>query len=327
MLFASLCKHCYLSMDFKLDNIGNKLKNGLGKAITYFILLSCMAVLVIYAVQRFGGDYAEQKIQEQLERSGLAPVVHYESVHLDPFTLTPSLENVSFGNEYSPWLRFARISLNSYPINYPDLDVDFWIQESPIDSLSRDTRRLMRAAGIETLLGKGSFTSKVEGNKVSSSFKLDIKDIGKLAWASDISLLNKNIAMDNLRSDVLASFALGQPEALPIIYGDAIEVHSLEVEYEESGLIAHLVPKSTITLDSRENQLNGIKYASQALGLAPANSEEAEHIANTLLTFLQKPEKLNLTLSPTSAISLKEIALMVNEGKLYKDSKMELSNK
>lgn len=310
-----------------MNNIGSKLKSGLGKAVTYFILLSCFAVLLIYLVQRFGGDYAEQKIQEQLELSGLAPFVHYESVHLDPFTLTPSLENVSFGNEYSPWLRFARISLNSYPIKYPDLDVDFWIQESPIDSLSRDTRNLMRAAGIETLLGKGSFTSKVEGNKVSSSFALDIKDIGKLAWASDISVLDKTIAMDNLRSDVIASFALGQPEALPIIYGDAIEVHSLKVEYEESGLIAHLVPKSAISRDSNENQLNGLKYMSQALGLAPANSKEAEQIAETLLTFLKQPEKLNLTLSPSSAISLKELALLANEGTLYKDSKMELSNK
>lgn len=308
-------------------NISTKLKNGLVKAVTYFILLSCVAIFVVYAVQRFGGNYAEQKIQEQLELSGLAPFVHYESVHLDPFTLTPSLENVSFGNEYSPWLKFARISFNSYPINYPDLDVDFWIQESPIDSLSRDTRNLMRAAGIETLLGKGSFTSKIEGNKVSSNFTLDIKDIGKLAWASDINILDQNIAMDNLRSDVLASFALGQPEALPIIYGDAIEVHSLKVEYEESGLIAHLIPKLAISRDSSESQLNGIKYASQALGLAPADSKEAEQIAETLLTFLKQPEQLSLTMSPSSAISLKELALLANQGSLYKDSKMELSNK
>lgn len=307
-------------------NISTKLKNGLGKAVTYLILISCLAVLIIYAVQRFGGNYAEQKIQEQLELSGLAPFVHYESVHLDPFTLTPSLENVSFGNEYSPWLKFARISLNSYPINYPDLDVDFWIQESPIDSLSRDTRNLMRVAGIETLLGKGSFSSKIEGNKVSSSFTLDIKDIGKLVWASDISVLDKTIAMDNLRSDVLASFALGQPEALPIIYGDAVEIHSLKVQYEESGLIAHLVAKSLISNDSNENQLNGLKYASQALGLAPASSKEAEQIAETLLAFLKQPEKLNLTLSPPSAINLKEMALLANEGRLYKDSNMMVSN-
>lgn len=312
-------------MDLKL-NISTKLLNGLGKAVTYSILLSCMAIFVIYLVQRFGTQYAEDKIQEQLDLSGLAPFVHYESVHLNPFTLTPSLENVSFGNENAPWLRFARISFNSYPIKYPDLDVDFWIQESPIDSLSRDTRHLMRAGGIETLLGKGFFTSEVEGEKVSSQFKLDIKDIGKLDLSSKISVLDHSIVMSDLRSDVIASFALGQPDALPIIYGSAIELRSLEVKFEESGLIAHLFPKSAILRDSQEDQLNGLRYASQALGLASADSKEAKYIAKTLLAFLMQPEKLNLTMQPSSALSLKELALMMNEGTLYKDSNMTLSN-
>ncbi|QUX90683.1 hypothetical protein CYL31_04375 [Marinomonas sp. A3A] len=308
------------------NNIVTKLQSGLGRALTYFILLSCLAILVLYLVQRFGTQYAEDKIQEQLNQSGLAPFVHYESIHLDPFTLTPSLENVSFGNENSPWLRFARISLNSYPIKYPDLDVDFWIQKSPIDSLSRETRGLMRAAGVDTLLGKGSFTSKVEGENVSSHFKLDIKDLGKLDLTSKINLLDNSIVMSDLRSDVLASFALGQPEALPIIYGDAIELHSLDVKYEESGLISHLFPPSVILQDSPENQLNRLENICQALGLAPADSEEAEHIAETLLAFLKQPKKLSLTLSPSSAISLKELALLASEGMLYKDSKMTLSN-
>ena len=311
-------------MDLKL-NISTKLLNGLGKAVTYSILLSCMAIFVIYLVQRFGAQYAEEKIQEQLEHSGLKPFIHYESVHLNPFTLTPSLENVSFGNENAPWLRFARVSFNSYPIKYPNLDVDFWIQESPIDSLSRDTRHLMRGVGIDTLLGKGSFTSKVEGEKVSSQFKLDIKDIGKLDLSSKINILDHSIIMSDLRSDVIASFALGQPEALPIIYGNAIELHSLEMKYEESGLIAHLFPKSAILRDSRASQLNGLKYASQALRFAPADSKEANNIAEILLAFLMQPEKLNLVMQPASALTLKELTLMTNEGTLYKDSKMTLS--
>jgi hypothetical protein len=308
------------------NNIVTKLQSGLGKALTYFILLSCLAILVLYLVQRFGTQYAEDKIQEQLNQSGLAPFVHYESIHLDPFTLTPSLENVSFGNENAPWLRFARISFNSYPIKYPDLDVDFWIQESPIDSLSRDTRRLMRAAGVDTLLGKGSFTSKVKDEKVSSQFKLDIKDIGKLDLSSKINVLDHDIVMSDLRSDVLASFALGQPEALLIIYGDAIELHSLNVKYEESGLISHLFPQSAVLRDSPENQSNSLRYASQALGLATADSKEAEHIAKTLLAFLVQPKKLSVSIQPSSALSLKELALMANEDTLYKDSKMTLSN-
>lgn len=312
-------------MDLKL-NISPKLQNILGKAITYFILLSCAAIFIVYLVQHFGAQYAEKKIQEQLELSGLAPFVHYESIHLDPFTLTPSLENVSFGNEYSPWLRFARISLNSYPIKYPDLDIDFWIKESPIGSLSRDTRRLMNAANIDTLLGKGSFTSKIDNENVTSQFKLDIKDVGKLSLFSNISLLDKTITMSNFRSDMLASLAMGQPEALPIIYGDAIELHSIKIKFVESGLAEHLFAQSDLLHKSSTIQLKELKYASQALGLAAEDSKEAKHIAETLMAFLKQPQQLSLAISPSSAISLKELALMARQNTLYKDSTMTLSN-
>ena len=65
---------------------------------------------------------------------------------------------------------------------------------------------------------------------------------------------------------------------------------------------------------------------SQALGLAPADSEEAKHVAETLLMFFMQPEKLSLTMQPSSALSLKELVLMANKGTLYKDSKMTLLN-
>lgn len=304
----------------------NKFQALLGKAVSYFILLSCLAILMIYLVQRFGGDYAEQKIKEQLERSGLAPFVHYENIHLDPFTLTPSLENVIVGDQSAPWLRFARISLNNYLINYPNLSVDFWIQESPINSLSRDTGRLMRAAGIDTLLGKGSFSSNVDGESVTSQFKLDIKDLGKLTVASHINLLDQAIDMADLRADILASLALGQPEALAIIYGDAIELNSLNVQYQDTGLFTHLFPHSTMSQDSQNSHLTGLKFASQAFGLAPADSSEADHIAKTVLTFLNNPNQLSLSMSPSPAMSLKKLTLLANEGSLYQDTTMRIAN-
>ena len=308
------------------NNTITKLQAGLGKAVTYFILLSCLAIFAIYLIQRFGTSYAEEKIQEQLTQSGLAPFVHYESIHLDPFTLTPSLENISFGNENAPWLRFARISFNSYPINYPDLNVDFWIKESPINSLSRETRHIMRAMGIDTLLGKGSFSSNVEGENVSSQFKLDIKDIGKFDVSSKVDILDRSIDMSDLRSDILASFALGQPEALPIIYGDAIELHALDMRFAESGLFAHLFPQASSLQGQEEQILLELKQFSQTLGLAPANSTEATVIAKTLQAFLKQPEQLTLNLSPSSPISLKELTLMASQDTLYKDSNMKLSN-
>lgn len=298
----------------------------LAKALTALILLSCLAIFALYLVQRYGAQYAEHKIQEQLELSGLTPFVHYESIHFDPFTLTPSLENVRFGADSAPWLRFARISLNQYPIKYPDLDVDFWIQRSPIDSVSHDVKRWMRAAGIETLLGKGSFSSKAEGENVSTQFKLDIKDVGKISLSSNINLLDQTINMPELRSDIIASFALGQPEAILIMYGEAIELGSLEVTYTEFGLINHLFPQSAIVQESKQTQLDLLAFKSQALGLASADSKEAKQIADAIRAFLNKPETLTLSLSPSSPISVKELALSTSEERLYQNSNMKITN-
>jgi hypothetical protein len=298
----------------------------LAKAFTALILLSCLAIFALYLVQRYGAQYAEHKIQEQLEHSGLTSFVHYESIHFDPFTLTPSLEDVRFGADSAPWLRFARISLNQYPIKYPDLDVDFWIQRSPIDSVSRDMRQWMRAAGIDTLLGKGSFSSKTEGEKVLSQFKLDIKDVGKISLSSNINLLDQTINMPELRSDIIASFALGQPEAILIMYGEAIRLRSLDVAYTESGLINHLFPQFAILSESKQTQLDFLAFKSQALGLAAADSKEAKQIASAIWAFLSKPETLTLSLSPSSPISVKELALSTSEERLYKDSNMTITN-
>ncbi|AWX99700.1 hypothetical protein A8139_06570 [Marinomonas primoryensis] len=303
-------------------NIATKL----AKALTALILLSCLAIFVLYLIQRYGAQYAEHKIQEQLEHSGLTSFVHYESIHFDPFTLTPSLENVRFGADSWPWLRFARISLNQYPIKYPDLDMDFWIQESPIASVSGDTRRWMRAAGIETLLGKGSFSSKAEGEKVLSQFKLDIKDVGEISLSSNINLLDQTINLPELRSDLLASFALGQPEAMLIMYGKAIELRSLDMTYQDAGLIHHLFPQPAILQESKQSQLDYLTFRSQALGLAAVDSKEAKQIASAIWAFLNKPEKLTLSLSPSSPINLKALALSASEERLYKDSNMTITN-
>jgi len=298
----------------------------LAKVLTAFILLSCATILAIYSIQHFGAKYAEHKIQQQLERSGLAPFVHYESVHFDPLTMTPSLENVRFGVKSAPWIRFTRISFNAYPLKSPDLNVDFWIQQSPINNVSRDTRRWMRAAGIETLLGKGSFSSTFDGEEVSSQFKLDIKDVGKLSLLSNINLLDQSINLPELRSDILASFALGQPEAMLIMYGDNIELRSLKLTYQESGLINHLFAQSAIMQAPEQIQRDNLALASHTLGFAAADSKEAKQITDSLLVFLMKPEQLTLSLSPSSPISLKELVLLVNEGSLYKNSNMTISN-
>ena len=306
--------------------------NKVGLLISFFVLFSC-TVISIYAIKHYGTQYAEQKIQEQLQYSGLAPFVHYQGIHFNPFTLTPSLEEVSFGYENAPWLRFARISFNGYPLTHPSLDVDFWIKESPASSLSRDTRQWMLAAGIDTLLGKGSLLSNVNGDQVSSQFELNIKDLGIVSLSSHIEVLDKNLSMSELRTDLLASVAMGQPEGIFIIHGDTVEISNLDISYKDTGLMTHLLPK---TPTENNELLTKIQSNSQNLGLTKAGSKEADQITNAIMFFLQAfqypsttkestNKKLHLSMSPIKPLSLKELALMAHDDSLYQGSNMSIS--
>lgn len=286
-------------------------------------MVMCFAVFGIYAIQHFGTKYAQQKISDQLIQSGLVDLVQYESVNFDPFTFTPSIDNVSVGIESAPWLQFARITFNNFTLNYPDLDIDFWIKKSAASDLSRDTGRLIRAAGIETLIGKGSFTSVINGEQISSHFKLNIKDVGIMNVASEVNLLDHNIVMSEFRTDLLASLALGQPEAIFIIYGETLELRSLNIEYKDTGLISNWPPELSRPTNNLRNIL---KSNSQALGLTTENAPNAEQIADTIIGFLQKPNQLRLTLLPPSPINLKELTLLSGDNNLYKGSNMRISH-
>lgn len=302
-----------------------------------FFVIFCLTVLGLYAIKYFGTQYTEEALQKQLEDAGLTPFVHYQTVHFNPFTLTPSIEEVSFGLENSPWLQFSRISLNSYPLTYPDLDVDFWIKDSPTESLSYDTRRLLKAAGITTLLGKGSLSSKINEDQVTSQFKLDIKDLGVLSTSSHIRLLNNQLSMHEIRTDLLASIAMGQPLGLFFIHGEALEINDLDIRYQDSGLVTRLIPKTPKSQQEENQQANLLKFISQSLGVAKANSVEADEIANALSDFLKPSQdqslntqankkQLRLQMSPSKPLSLQELALMAHETRLYKDSNMRLTH-
>ena len=316
--------------------IANIKDKKVGILVSLFVVFS-LTVLGLYAIKYFGTQYTEEALQKQLDDAGLTPFVHYQTVHFNPFTLTPSIEEVSFGFENSPWLQFSRISLNSYPLTYPDLDVDFWIKNSPAESLSDDTRRLMKIAGITTLLGKGSLSSTINEDQVTSQFKLDIKDLGILSTSSHIRLLNNELSMHEIRTDLLASVAMGQPLGLFFIHGEALEINDLDIRYQDSGLVTRLIPE-TPKSQQEENQLASLlKFLSQSLGVAKANSVEADEIANALVGFLKPSQdpssntqaskkQLRLQMSPSKPLSLQELALMAHETRLYKDSNMRLTH-
>ncbi|WOD06239.1 hypothetical protein [Marinomonas sp. GJ51-6] len=316
--------------------IANIKDKKVGILVSLFVVFS-LTVLGLYAIKYFGTQYTEEALQKQLDDTGLTPFVHYQTVHFNPFTLTPSIEEVSFGFENSPWLQFSRISLNSYPLTYPDLDVDFWIKNSPAENLSYDTSRLMKVAGITTLLGKGSLSSKVNKDQVTSQFKLDIKDLGILSTSSHIRLLNNELSMHEIRTDLLASIAMGQPLGLFFIHGEALEISDLDIRYQDSGLVTRLIPEAPKSQQEEKQLASLLKFISQSLGVAKANSVEADEIANALVDFLkpyQDPslntqankKQLRLQMSPSKPLSLQELALMAHETRLYKDSNMRLTH-
>ena len=296
----------------------------IAKLFTRFVLLSCLVVFVVYGVQRFGGHYANEKAQEKIAQAGLSGLVQYDSLYFNPFSLTPSLENVRVGPANAPWLTFARLSFNSYIIKHPNLDIDFWIQKSDAAELSRDTAALMRAAGIDTLLGKGHLSSEIENDKLTWAFHLDIKDVGKLTLSADITLLDKTTLIRDLRADALASIAMGQPSALLSIYEDDIEIGSLTLQYEELGLVQHRYP---ISPDDPDNNLAIASHTlglAAALGLAQEGSTEATDIDNALKAFLIAPKNLTLSVQPAAPLSLRALRNLAEQGTLYQDGQITL---
>ncbi|MCB5162276.1 hypothetical protein [Marinomonas algarum] len=309
-------------------NTTSRLQTWLGNVFIYCLLTASVVVFALFGIQYIGKKYAEDAFQQQLQRAGLTSLVHYDSVHFDPFTLTPSFENVRVGSVVTPWLHFARISFNHYPLTHPNLDIDFWVKESSIADLSRDTGHLMRAAGVDTLLGKGSLSSHTDANELITQLHVNIKDMGKVTLESHINVLSSSLSLTELRSDLLASFALGQPEAMLSLYGETIELHRLMLKYEEAGLIRHLFPSSSQSpqsADYSQETQKRFRLVSQAMGLAPKESKEANEIANALTRFLRQPETLTLFIEPETPTSIKQLMHFSEQEQLYRRSKMTLT--
>ncbi|MDB4837516.1 hypothetical protein OAH87_03515 [Marinomonas sp.] len=290
-----------------------------GTLFIKILMVFCVLVLAIYFAKHFGTQYAEKKVQEQLDRSGLAPFVDYKTLHFNPFEIAVSLEDVSAGLASAPWLTFSRITLNYHPTQPSHIDIDFWIKQSAAAELSTETQLWMRKAGIDTLLGKGSFSSLQQGESVTSELTIIIKDVGEIIGSSDIKLFDQNISMMELRTDMLASMAMGQPEGVFIIHGDAVQIQSARLAYTDMGLAKHVFPQQP---DNRV--IYGII---EKLGLAHQYSAEAEHIAKTVSHFFQSQNKTLITeVSPSPPITLKDATLLISDKLLYKKTGMSISN-
>jgi hypothetical protein len=278
---------------------------------------------IFLALKYFGTRYAIQMIDDQIQESGLTPLIHYQKVSFDPLTLTPSLHSVSIGNKNAPWLRFSQIKFNSLPAIYPKLDIEFQF-DSRSQPLARDTRRLMAIAGIKQLAGHGRFLSTPKGNNINSSLTLDISQVGKLLLTSNMDILDANFSLNELRSDFLASMALGQLDAMPILYGDSIALHNLAFRFQDNGLTRHIWPNAQNTRNNKDT-LAFLKTLINNTGLAPYESIQAEHIATQIQDFLTKPQRLSFSMMPKQAIKLATLMTLFQNKSLYRESEMNLA--
>ncbi|WP_133012856.1 hypothetical protein [Marinomonas flavescens] len=297
----------------------NKIRRGAVSLLALLILL----ILLFSAAKYFGTRYATQVIDKQIHESGLAPLIHYKSISFNPLTLTPVMHSVSIGNKRYPWLRLTHIKFNYLPVIYPKLNVDFQFDDNKTSFIARDTRRLMTLMGIQQLTGQGHFLSAPKEGNIDSTLTLQVDQVGHLFFNSNIDILNQDVSLQEFRSDLLASMALGQLDAIPILYGDSIAFHKIALRFRDEGLIKRQWPE--FSAKSSHEALPYFKTLSAYLGLAPYHSIQNHHISTQVTTFLTKANTLSFSMAPKQPIKLKTLMQFVRNESLYENSDMSLS--
>ncbi|REG84985.1 hypothetical protein [Marinomonas pollencensis] len=282
------------------------------------LLLVCIA---FFALKYVGSRYTTQIITQQIEESGLTPLIHYKKITFDTLTLSPVMHSVSIGNQRYPWLRFSKITFNALPINYPQLDIEFQFDDSQ-QPLARDTQRLLAIAGVNQLTGHGRFLSKPNGNNIDSTLTLTMPHLGQLYLSTNLDILDADFSLHELRSDLLASLALGQLDAMPILYGESVALHKLALRFQDNGLTKQIWPHS----QSNEKRLL-VKSIINSIGLAAYDSPQAEYLATQFENFLANPKQLSFSMLPKKAIKLSSLMKFSQEKSLYLKSDMALMAK
>lgn len=300
------------------------------KKVKWIILstLCCFFILFV-TVKELGTYYTKKIIDRRLQEAGLSAFIHYQTISFQPFTLTPSLESVTLGNERYPWLALKTLSMKWLPLTYPNLDVSF--QFDPSKPLARDSHYLLSKLGIHALRGSGHFVSNKTDKQLTSKLTLDIQQVGTLHWMSKLDLLTDSVSLQEFRSDLLASMALGQMSAMPILYGDSIAFETVDVRFHDSGLVAHLFPHPPSKQQGSSSEQVPITAKLEntiaTLGLAKTGSNASKYIADQLFTFWQQPNTLTITMTPKRAISLTDIMLLSQEKQLYDGAKITIKNR
>jgi len=122
---------------------------------------------------------------------------------------------------------------------------------------------------------------------------------------------------------LLASVALGQPEAILYLYGERLNIEQLSVSYQDTGLAEHLF--NDWSQHSNEWRMLKLSQIVDQLKLAPEDSLDALNLARTLEQYLLEPATLSLTFSPNTAMNLKQLALIAEQKMLAQQAKLKVT--
>ncbi|MBJ7537281.1 hypothetical protein [Marinomonas transparens] len=291
-----------------------------------------IVALGVVGIQTLGVTFLNKQIQAQLDQTGLASFVRFHDVSIDPFTLSLSFHQVSFGNPTYPWLIFDSITLNKGLFNNQVLDVTFQLNQTAIKKLSNDTQHLMKMAGLTELAGNGRFTSLQQDQHVTSNMALDIKGLGQFSLANQMKTQLNAALIQEIRTDMLASMAFGQPEAIFLIYGDDITFYDIKLSFQDAGLIQHLWPTYGNENNIKKIMFERLKSDTHTWGLAEATSQRNVEIAKTLTDYLTSTDRSNtqhleISIHPDSPLSLGELYLLSKDKQLADKTNMHVAIK
>jgi len=172
------------------------------------------------------------------------------------------------------------ISLNQYPIKYPDLDVDFLdSKEAQSTAFLVNMRQWERAQALKHCLGKGSFLQRLKAQKVLSQFQIGYqRRRGNIIVRPNINLIRSTINARAALKTSIASFALGNLKPFSLCM-----VRPFKLRLFRRGI--HRVwlnqsPVSSALLSDKKSKTGTARpclaFRSQALGLAAADSKRSQ---------------------------------------------------
>lgn len=294
-------------------------------------LIIVVGIVILTAVTFYGQSVAQQKIDLAISDYDLGKIVQYDSVSFNPFTLTPSLNNVVVGQQGKSILLFDQISFHNYDVNkrkrLVDIDVSYQLETVPVNDAPIDIKEMLVLpvmTGLSSFGGGGRVVIDADGEDLNLFVSAMVDDISgvelDLSAIYDGELKTEGLGKRNL----LSPFgALGAIQSL----GDDVYFETLTFKLKDDGFLDKWLPQSTEAADYDETeQFDSLAYNVEGMGLAKATSFEAENIAHEVMAFIASPNTFTVSVEPEDPVSLSDVLGFLQKKQAYKRLGMDISS-